>query len=430
MNMKKSKSLISKALIVILALGIPIAGSNVGRSTVVYAASSVSAKSDAVNYNPSVFNGEAQYLQYCLNRLGYTDYNGNTLVTDGYFGNITKSALDKFLKAQGYSYFSITAKNKLISLAENTANTPYDSGFTAGSNKLTPTAFVYSSISNINNSDNPFYSMSVLKELPFIITSNPTELSYKSMRVAEYIKSKTKLLGYVNLGPNNPTAPKSSWKMADLKQVKAQIDSMAKSGWYGVFVDQFGYDFNETRVRQNTIVDYAHSKGLKVMANCWFVEDALGSKVDKYANPKGLPSHLNSSDWYLVESFITDGTSYRGDSSYIEKYLKVKQYKDTMKINVAALSYKMDSTSWENSSEDIKMSYIMAQCLGFNGWWFGKTENSDNLLYGKDPKVDLGSNLIRPLKLESGNKYTAETDKYNIEYYAQSKPVLKLIPKN
>lgn len=383
---------------------------------------------DQIKLDGSVYSEEAEYYQYCLNKLYYKDSYNSILDTDGYFGDRSKSALVKFLKAQKFNYFSAGARDKLMLLAESTSNKPFNSGFSSGSNKLSPAAFVYSSISNINNSKDPFYSMEVLKEFPYIITSRPGEMSYKSRRVAEVIKVKTKIFAYVNLGPDNPTADKLKWKQADLNKVKAEVDEIAQAGWYGVFIDQFGYDWNETRARQNTLVDYIHSKGLKVMVNSWFVEDALGAKIDKVSNPAGTASHLNNNDWYLIESFFTDGDSYRADNSYIEKYLKVKQYKDSMNINVATLSYKRSGTNWNQASEDIKKSYILAQCLGFNNWWFGKTDNSDNLFYGKDPNVDLGE-FVSYLKLQQGKKYVAETKKYKIEYYAQSVPTLKLIAK-
>lgn len=385
---------------------------------------------DAISYDGSKYNGEAEYLQDCLNILGFKDSHNQVLDTDGYFGNNTKDALDKFMKSQGFSYFSNEAKVKLMSLAENAGAQKYNSGFTSGANKLAPTAFMYSSLSNIDGNDDPFYSMNVLKEFPYIITMKPTDLSYNSLRVAEVIKTQTKLFGYVNLGPNNPLDDESQWRMADLNKVKSEVDSIADAGWYGVFIDQFGYDWNETRERQNALVDYIHSKGLKCMANSWIPEDALDSKVDASANPNGIPSHLNSGDWYLVESFITDGDSYRGDASYIEKYLKIAQYKENTGINVAVLSYKRDSTDWQQASDDVKMSYILAQCLGYDGWWFGKTDNEDNLLYGKDPNIDIGTTLTKPLSHESGNLYTAEAEKYRIEYYAGVTPELKLIPKN
>lgn len=423
MNMEKIKTILTRTAL-FLAISIFTL-----TSVPAYYVSAYASQNGAVVFDGSQYNEEAEYLQYCLNKLGYRDYDNNMLDTDGYFGDKTKSALAGFLKAEGLGNFNNAAKDKLISLAESSETRRYESGFSKDAGKLIPTAFAYSSLSNINSSDDPFYSMSVLKELPFIITMKPTELSYKSMRVAEAIKKQTKLFGYVNLGPDNPEDGRNNWRMADLSNVESEIDSIAEAGWYGVFVDQMGYDFNETRDRQNTIIDYIHKKGLVCMSNSWLIEDTLDSSVDPIYNPHGEPSHLNSDDWCLVESFLLDGDSYRGDTSYMEKYLKIKENKESTGINIAVLSYKMDSKSWQQSAEDIKMSYILAQCLGFDGWWFGKTENSDHLLYGKEPGVNIGTTFVKPLSLESGNLYTAETEEYRIEYYAQDTPVLKLIPK-
>lgn len=396
--------------------------------TILHYGNVYASETNEIILNNNEYSDETEYLQYCLNKLGYTDSENNVLYTDGFFGDSSISAINKFLQAQGLASFNIEAKNLLMSLAESTSNKPNNNDLNINNNGLFPTAFIYSSVSNVNNSNDPFYSMSMLKTFPYIITSRPDQMSYKSKRVIDNIKSKTKVFGYINLGPNNPTANKSKWIQADLNKLKSQIDLIADQGWYGVFVDQFGYDWKETRKRQNIIIDYIHSKGLKAMVNSWFIDDALGSKVDAAANPNGTASHLNSNDWCLVESFFTDGTSYRADNSYIKKYIKIKQYKDRMGINIAVLSYKKDSLTWEQSKTDIKNSYILAKSLGFNGWWFGKTDNSDYLLYGKEPNINLGA-LTKPLKLVSGNKYTAETKNYKIEYYAKNIPTLKLIAK-
>jgi len=415
----KNVSIIERIMILIICLFL-IANSS---------GSVFAAQRNEVSLNGSVYNDEAEYYQYCLNYLGYTDYDNTKLDTDGYFGDKTTSALNKFLRAAGFSYFNIYAKNTLMSLAENSPDRIYSSGFTSGAFKLSSTAFIYSDVSNIDNSNDPFYSINVLKNFKYIITTRPDAISYKSKRILKVIQTTTKVFGYVNLGPDNPNASKSKWKLANLNNLKSEIASIAEAGWYGIFVDQFGYDYKETRERQNIVVDYAHSKGLKVMVNSWFPEDALGSRIVKSSNPAGAVSHLNSADWYLIESFFTGSDSYSGDSSFIEKYLKVKQYRNTMKINVATLSYKRDSTSWQQATNDVKTSYILAHCLGFNGWWFGKTNCNDDLSYGKDPNVDLGA-IVKQLKLKSNNKYIAETENYVIEYYAQTVPVLKLTKKN
>ena len=164
------------------------------------------------------------------------------------------------------------------------------------------------------------------------------------------------------------------------------------------------------------------------MANAWVPEDVLGSEVDKRANPEGLASHLNSNDWSLIESFYTDGNSYRADSSYIEKYLKAKEYSEQTGVKISTLSYKRDSKTWDQSKSDIETSFVLSHVLGFDGWWFARWDNSNKFLYGKEPDLDLGA-VIKPLGLESKDKYVAETENYIIEYFSNGESSLNLIKK-
>jgi hypothetical protein len=55
------------------------------------------APSDMITFDGSSYNGEVAYMQYCLNKLGYTDSDNSTLDTDGIIGNHTKSALNKYI---------------------------------------------------------------------------------------------------------------------------------------------------------------------------------------------------------------------------------------------------------------------------------------------------------------------------------------------
>jgi hypothetical protein len=243
--------------------------------------------------------------------------------------------------------------------------------FTPGDLKISPFAFVYGDLSNLDDTHDPYYSIQKLKDLPYLVCAPPSALSEKSKQVTDAIKLKTKLFGYVNLGPDNPENPQSSWRYADLNKVKTEIDRIVEGSWFGVFIDQFGYDFHETRQRQNEIVDYAHQKGLKCFVNAWFPDDAMGSASHAVNNPKSEPTHLKSGDYYLIESFLMSDSLYRGGISYLDKFLKVKKYHDNLGVNMVVLSYKRENTPWNQASADIQLSYILAQYLGYQGWWFG-----------------------------------------------------------
>lgn len=387
-----------------------------------------------ITFDGSSFNEEAEFYQRCLKVLGYKTDGGGDIDIDGYFGNQSKSVLAKFLQAEGFTEFNGIARDKLVERAENVSYAPYDFGFIQGQTNLQHVSFVYCSLKNVDEKNDPFYTMHALSQLPYMVTAEPGELSYSSWMVAEYLKKTVKLFGYVNMGPNNPTSPRESWEMANLTEVKSQIDNIAADGWYGVFVDQFGYDWNETRARQNEIIDYAHSKGLSVMVNGWFVDDVFGAIVNE-SNPTGTPTHLNSRDWYLAESFFSDGGSttnptqspYRTDVSSMNKYIQAMQYHQNTNINITTLTYKDVNKTWSASADDIKMSYVLAASLNYNGWWFGKSDNTDILTYGKDPIVDLGT-FTQYLTYQSGTTYIAKTTKYTIEFNAGTTPTMNLIP--
>lgn len=293
--------------------------------------------------------------------------------------------------------------------------------------KISPFAFVYGDLSNLDDTDDPYYSIQKLQDLPYLVCAPPSELSENSKQVTEAIKLKTKLFGYVNLGPNNPESPQDSWRYANLTKIKTEIDQLVESNWYGVFIDQFGYDYHETRQRQNEIIDYAHQKGLKCFVNAWFPDDALGSIFNAVSNPTSEPTHLNSGDYYLIESFLMSDSFYRGDSSYLDKFLKIKNYHEDLGINIVVLSYKREATSWNQASDDIQLSYILAQCLGYQGWWFGGWNGRADYWY-LNPSVDLGQ-LVQPLHVITGTRYVAQTEHYRIEYYADKLPHLIAYPK-
>ncbi len=96
------------------------------------------------------------------------------------------------------------------------------------------------------------------------------------------------------------------------------------------------------------------------------------------------------------------------------------------------MSYKRNSTNWNESitETDIRNSYILAHVMESESWSFSKFNNSNEFFYGKDPDMNLGD-VIKPLKRDPDNhyKHTAETENYIIEYYAEKRPALKLIPK-
>lgn len=103
----------------------------------------------------------------------------------------------------------------------------------------------------------------------------------------------TLFFGYIDLGVTTDNLP--------LSEIERRVDAWQAMGIDGIFLDDFGYDYGTTRIRQNDAVDYIHTKGLPVCANGWSPDDCFGSQVHAN-NPTGLATHLGASDYYLSES--------------------------------------------------------------------------------------------------------------------------------
>lgn len=272
----------------------------------------------------------------------------------------------------------------------------------SGNLKIPLIPFVYNSLYRINNIDDPVHAIQVLKGFQYLVCTEPGRLAEKELQVSDAIKSNVKIFGYVHMG-GKPLPP--------LEKIKREIDNIRNNGWYGVFIDQFGYGFGETRARQNSIVDYAHSKGLKCFVNCWFIDDAFGNKADRIHNSKGLQSSLSDGDWYLMESYLVENAGYNEKiKSFLEKSKKAQFYKDKLKVNISALSYKREAASWEESSGDIESSYMVSLMMGFDGWWFTDRTESDSFDHGNPVDLDIGNSLEQSLTEGSSGFYISQTE--------------------
>lgn len=221
---------------------------------------------DEITYDSSVYNEEAEYVKISLKRLGYNDSEGKELYIDGYFGDKGKFALYSFLNDHNFEYFNEQSKLSLFKEAEKTIDDEYDSGLNKDDGELSSTVFMYSDVSNIDDTRDPYYGMAALRDFQNVIVERPKNMSFNALKVADYLKSDSNVFGYINLGPNNPASKKHKWKASTIDTLKGHIDEIADAGWHGIFVDQYGYDWGETRERQNALIDYAHERGLSVMA--------------------------------------------------------------------------------------------------------------------------------------------------------------------
>jgi hypothetical protein len=56
-----------------------------------------------------------------------------------------------------------------------------------------------------------------------------------------------------------------------LDEIEYRIDAWAAMGVAGIFLDETEYGFGSSRQRQNTVIDYVHQQGLKVLVVPLFI---------------------------------------------------------------------------------------------------------------------------------------------------------------
>lgn len=121
-----------------------------------------------------------------------------------------------------------------------------------------------------------------------------------------------KIYGYIPLGT-------SSYNYS-IAQMTTITDQWMTIGVDGIFIDEYGFDYGNTRQRQIDMVNMVHSKGLPICANSWvmeeFVSDTLAEtgwtagdwRYDRWVqwNPTNLPSPKMPGDSYMFENFCYD----------------------------------------------------------------------------------------------------------------------------
>lgn len=146
--------------------------------------------------------------------------------------------------------------------------------------------------------------------------SSPAHPEYASTTtiVAGVRAMGTKVYGYVPIG--------QSTQGLSIAVIKSRIDEWVVVGVDGIFLDEFGFDYGNTRAKQKEIVDYVHSKGLPVCANTWTAGDFLYDNVNELPWAGGDWRYVNfttynsgnvaltrlSTDSILMENFCFDHT--------------------------------------------------------------------------------------------------------------------------
>lgn len=205
---------------------------------------------------------------------------------------------------------------------------------------------------------------------------NPAHDDYANTQViiprVKALNQYAKVFGYV-------TANQS---VADFKTKVDQWDGLHIDG---IFIDEAGYDYGVDRSKFNELVDYVHGKTYAniCFANCWNMDHIIGTTNDtSYPNSTYNPdleeSNLSSGDWYLLESFPVNTSSYEGGYeskvNWNARAVKADTHRYNYGINLAAVS-KIDNAT-DDGQELFDFSFISAMM------WNLDAHGSSDTLYG------------------------------------------------
>ena len=123
------------------------------------------------------------------------------------------------------------------------------------------------------------------------------------IRKIKEIKPEVEIFGYIDIGVST-----NNFTIAAMQTSVDNWEAVGANG--GIFLDDYGYDFQTSRARQNTMVDYIHSKGFKVFANANNLDDVTLATYDGTYNPSQTATSLVSTDYWLWESMIVNTNAY------------------------------------------------------------------------------------------------------------------------
>lgn len=136
-----------------------------------------------------------------------------------------------------------------------------------------------------------------------------------------------RFFGYVDLGVHSPHHPVHNLQVAEIERRSRAFQAM---GMQGILLDDYGYDFANTRERQIEAVNALHGLGLAVIANSWDPRHALDAEAGP-GNLRGLASPLRSTDYYLYESYLVSNgqwvgfKQWRAKANTLEKLLRSRK---------------------------------------------------------------------------------------------------------
>lgn len=287
--------------------------------------------------------------------------------------------------------------------------------------------FYYGWLNSFNYPDNSWNNQKVARDMAkyYMIVlgdgiQDPSHGDYSNTQTIinriKQINPKTLIFGYVtvNQSQGNFETKATQWNTL---------------GVHGIFMDECGYDYGITRETFNTRVDYVHnlSSANTCFVNAWNMDHIIGTANDpsypnSTYNPNLLASNLDADDWYLLESFSVNTSSYVPTDGYEPKDqwssrgFKAIGHRDTYGINLAGVGIINNDNS--KGQELFAFSFTSACMFALDAYGTSDTSygaSSAIVNYWDRPSVSEMGNIWSPATsvqqdVEDANKFWRFTE--------------------
>jgi hypothetical protein len=199
----------------------------------------------------------------------------------------------------------------------------------------------------------------------------------------------TVFYGYIDLGVTTQNL--------SLNEIQNRLQQWRSLGVSGILYDDFGYDFETPRARQNEAVVAAHRWGLPVIANGHVPAEVLGSAVNPTYNANGLPTRLTAGDYYLYESFQVRTGAYEDEVTWQTKARQLEDARRDIGIGVMAVTTPDTDGSFQPAQFDY--AWYSALLYGYQavGWGEHDYGADGNSPWRDRPAIEPGSAFLGPV---------------------------------
>lgn len=206
--------------------------------------------------------------------------------------------------------------------------------------------------------------------------------------------AQTETYGYITLGVTSQNLSPT--------EIALRIDEWKATGADGILFDEYGYDYQVTRERQNAAVAHAHAVGMKVIANAWIPADAFDPSVHPSGNPTGLPALLGPDDAFLFESFQIQEGAYVSESAWRVKADALLDYRAQSGSAIFAVTTALPETTYEEAA--FHYAWFSAALDGWAALGWGEhlfAALTAQAPYRARPAIDPGPDFVGDLLRES-----------------------------